>query len=1051
MVMPERDMTLTAAERPAALARDVRDVVAGTLIGRYLVERRLGAGGMGVVYAARDTELRRDVALKLMRPRLEVDAMQARLRREAQAMARLSHPNVVPVFDIGTHDGQLFLAMELVAGDSLRSWVPHPRPWPAVVALFIKAGRGLVAAHTAGLLHHDFKPDNVMVGRGDVPRITDFGLARELDDTTAASDARPAPERTSSCSPVAASGHVAGTPTYMAPEQLLGHPGGVRADQFSFCVSLYEVLYGARPFQPGAASGDGLLDEIRAGRISKPTGRGVPGWLRAAIVRGLAFDLEQRWGSLCALVDALERGIRRRRRRVAIGLAAALVSLATASGIVVVRAQTRDRDATARCADVALKANDATTILVCRDEYVRTNDPRVGAELANALRRAGKLADAATVARELLATPIQADALYTLGKIAIDDGRRDDAERALGRATELHRAQQRWVASATDLQALAGISHDFVDQLVGFDQAIRDARLGHDARIEAFCHLSAAELLSKIAAGPGARTELDRAAALLSAPVDLAQLELARGNVAQNLGDNVVAAAAFTRARVRAAVVPSARFARSARLNLVYSLAESEQLADASRELAAAAALDPDDRQRADRLTLDARIARRGGDPERAAASLERAIAATDPGAAEDLLELEVERAQIALAGGKLATAEQAARRAIGRIEALRSTHPPVELRAWMTTDWRAPYELWFAALARRGDAAGALAVFDHYRGLGVLAGLIHLATDSEVDAAPRSAAPALAFPIAELAQALPLLQASALATPAPAAPLGTASLLVLVVASDELWRISAEAGRLEVASLGRLDALRPRLEQLRAAPGDRMAAAALGALLVPAALARPSERVLHVVLDEPLAGLPVAALQIDGRRLGAMRPIVRAARPSDLGCVDRPSGRGRVVVIDARAAHASGRAGIAESGWLGGASRGDLLRVTVPIERDALVFADRRVGALEIAGRRGSIGRVVLEGAAAGPGGDAATGTALAMAFVAAGADQVIAAVVPGTRAAATRLTEQLLRADATDLARALARLLAAADPADADAALGLSVFGRATCRPSP
>jgi eukaryotic-like serine/threonine-protein kinase len=1021
---PDADLTLTAADRPGAPALPVLEVAAGTTIGRYLVERRLGAGGMGVVYAARDTELARDIALKLVRPRAELDVVQARLRREAQAMARLSHPNVVPVFDIGTHQGQLFLAMELVTGDTLRSWVGSPRPWPDVVALFVKAGRGLEAAHAAGLLHRDFKPDNVMIGPGDVPRITDFGLAHEFDAEAAATE--PPTSAGGELAQVTASGGIAGTPAYMAPEQLLGHPGGPRADQFSFCVTLFEVLYGTRPFRTDAPSGDALIAEIRVGRIGKPAlARGVPGWLHAALVRGLAFPAEQRWSSMRALVDALERGHRRRRRPRVIGLAA-ILGILTAGGLVVARA----RLAPARCADVATKANDGVTILVCQDEYARTNDPRVGIELAKALRRTGKLREAATLATELLATPARADALYTLGKVAITEERRDDAERALRLASGLHRDQQQWGQAAADLQALAEFSNDVVDKLVGFDQAASDARRGDDARIEAFCHLAAAEVLSQIDARSGALGELARAEPLLSRPTDLVQLALTRGNVYQNLGDDALAAAAFERARAGSEVVTTARFARSAGLNLVYSLAEAGRLDDATRQLQAVSALDPDDRHLAVRLALEARIVRHRGDLAGAAGLVERAIAATDRDATDDLLERDVERAEIALARGELATAEQSARRAIGHLEALRSTHPPVELRSWLMTDRRAPYELLFATLARRGDAPGALAVLDRYRGLGVLAGLLHGDGGGAPPAGP-------AFPAAELARWFPRLGTSALATPASEAAIRdavrTASLLVLVVAHDELWRITAEGGRLEVAQVGPLAALGPRLDQLRAAPDDRAIAAALGDLLVPVALARPTDQALHVVLDEPLAWLPVAALRVGGRRLIAARPVVRVARPSALGCAARPAGPPHVV-----------RNGVTRAS-LFDVARGDLLDVEVPIERDALgdalVLQEGRVRALEIAGHRGVAARVVL----ATPDAGATGSTALAMAFLAAGADQVIAAVRPVPRATAERLTEQLVRADGTDLVRALAHLQAAED--ENDAWLGFAAFGRATC----
>ncbi|HMG57460.1 MAG TPA: serine/threonine-protein kinase, partial [Kofleriaceae bacterium] len=356
MTTSEGDATLTASDRSAEPPLPAIDLVAGVKIDRYVVERRLGAGGMGVVYAARDTELGREVALKIVRPRAGVDAMQSRLRREAKAMARLSHRNVVPVFDIGTHDGQLFIAMELVAGDTLRSWVTRPRPWRDAVQLFVKAGRGLEAAHAAGLVHRDFKPDNVVIGHGDEPRITDFGLARELGE----GDGPPStpPSEGGELSQVTATGSLAGTPAYMAPEQLLGRHSGPAADQFSFCVSLYEVLYGARPFRPVTARPEAQVSEIRAGRIARPTAaRGVPGWIHAALVRGLAFEPARRWPSMAALVDALDGKRRARRRRVAAVVAG--LALAAGGGLGAT-AVLRDRDRTppASCLDLALKGND---------------------------------------------------------------------------------------------------------------------------------------------------------------------------------------------------------------------------------------------------------------------------------------------------------------------------------------------------------------------------------------------------------------------------------------------------------------------------------------------------------------------------------------------------------------------------------------------------------------------------------------------------------------------------------------------------------------------
>jgi tetratricopeptide (TPR) repeat protein/predicted Ser/Thr protein kinase len=1045
---PEGEATLTAMDRSAEPPLPAVSVVAGNKIGRYLVERRIGAGGMGVVYAARDTELGREVALKLVRPRAGFEAMEARLRREAKAMARLSHRNVVPVFDIGTHDRQLFIAMELVTGDTLRSWVAQPRPWRAVIQLFVKAGRGLESAHAGGLLHRDFKPDNVLIGAGDEPRITDFGLARDVGEADSVPSSPPiTPVEGSALPQVTATGSLAGTPAYMAPEQLLGRLSGPKADQFSFCVALYEVLYGARPFRPSGPRPEGLIAEIRAGRIARPAAtRGVPRWIHAALVRGLAYSPEQRWPSMAALVDALEG--RRRARRIRIAAAAAGIAV-VAGGAVGFSAMVHGRAEPARCLDLALKGNDATAILVCQEEYARTNDPWVGRELADALRRTGQLEPASTVATALLATPAQAGALYTLGKIAAREGRRDDAERSFKLASKLHREQNKWADSAGDLQGLALVSNDIVDQLVIYNAAIGDARRGDNPRIEAFSRVTAAGLLSELGARQAALGELDRARPALTQPRDAALYELSRGDALQNLGDNALAVAAFERARTGAESLSNARQALSARLNLVYSLAESGQLAVAANQLEEAGRLDPKDRMLAIRLSLEAQIAMRGGDLARAAELIERSVAATAPDETDQLFERNMERADIALRRGDAELAERAARRSIAAVEAMRSSHAPVELRSWMITDRRIPYEQLFASLARRGDAAGALVVLDQIRGLGVLAGLAHGdgATASAAASPAVSHDAGLGFPVEDLARLFPQLQRSALATPVgePAIrdAVRTGSLLALVVARDELWRIAADAGQLRAESLGPVALVLPQIDRLRASPGDREIAAALGERLVPAALARTTDQVLHVVLDEPLAGLPIAALRIGDRRLIAARPIARVARPSDLGCAAAPPdghGDGRIIEIDAASADAT-------RGALLAAGRSDLLQIAAPVERDALgdalVLRDGRLRALEIAGHASAPGQVVIAAQRA-PG--APISIDLAMAYLAAGSDQVIAALRPTPAAVHHRLAE-LLRADHGDLVRALARLQTTEDPAGDDW-LGFAAFGRERCK---
>jgi serine/threonine-protein kinase len=301
----------------------------GDTLGRYAVREWLGAGGMGVVYAAEDPTLGRRVALKLLRREASGEAgeaARARLLREAQAMARLSHPNVLPVFDLGTTaDGQVFLAMEWVRGPTLAGWLrERERPWREVLALFVAAGRGLAAAHRAGLVHRDFKPANVLVGEDGRPRVTDFGLVREAH---AAGDAHAEPSGASQDTALTRAGTVAGTPAYMAPEQHAGAGVDARADQFSFCVALSEALHGERPFAEDA-SGEARWRPRRA-----PTSRRLPSHVREALARGLARKPEARFASMDALLAALERPAASRWRALGVAVALGVV----ASGLAVWR------------------------------------------------------------------------------------------------------------------------------------------------------------------------------------------------------------------------------------------------------------------------------------------------------------------------------------------------------------------------------------------------------------------------------------------------------------------------------------------------------------------------------------------------------------------------------------------------------------------------------------------------------------------------------------------------------------------------------------------
>ncbi len=238
----------------------------GSRIGRFEIEGPIGAGGMGVVYSARDPQLGRRVALKLLRPGDFADSSgRERALAEARAMARLSHPNVVAIYEVGSLGDELFIAMELVVGRTLRAWLESgERSWREILVMFLAAGRGLAAAHAAGLVHRDFKPDNVLVGDDGRVLITDFGLARLGGaEASGSTPSQSAGNLAQGASPLTPPGALLGTPAYMAPEQLDGAGATAASDQFAFCTSLFEALAGQRPYAGQTALA--MRAAIRAG------------------------------------------------------------------------------------------------------------------------------------------------------------------------------------------------------------------------------------------------------------------------------------------------------------------------------------------------------------------------------------------------------------------------------------------------------------------------------------------------------------------------------------------------------------------------------------------------------------------------------------------------------------------------------------------------------------------------------------------------------------------------------------------------------------------
>jgi eukaryotic-like serine/threonine-protein kinase len=311
----------------------------GTNLGRYVLLDPIGEGGLGVVYAAYDPELDRKVAIKLLRPRASRSTTategKTRLLREAQAMARLSHPNVVAVHDVGVHEDQVFIAMDLIEGETLTRWMARKRSAREVLGVFLQAGRGLAAAHAAGLVHRDFKPDNVLIAKDGRALVTDFGLARaagflgDLPELPASPVAQTELGHDSGplATPLTAAGIVMGTPGYVAPEQLRGEPADALSDQFSFCVSLYEALYGERPFAGNTLDGYAAAIEQSGAYPRSATGR-VPSRLRRILLKGMSLKPADRFPSVDALLAELSKDPARTTRRMVSGAGVVLACAA---------------------------------------------------------------------------------------------------------------------------------------------------------------------------------------------------------------------------------------------------------------------------------------------------------------------------------------------------------------------------------------------------------------------------------------------------------------------------------------------------------------------------------------------------------------------------------------------------------------------------------------------------------------------------------------------------------------------------------------------------
>jgi eukaryotic-like serine/threonine-protein kinase len=448
------------------------DVVPGSLIGRYVVIGHLGAGGMGSVYAAYDGQLDRRVAVKVLRPNARGTGGHVRLLREAQAMARLTHPNVVTVYDVGTYGDDVFIAMEHIDGKTLKAWMAEPHPWREVLTILKAAGRGLAAAHAAGIIHRDFKPDNVLLGNDGRVLVADFGIARahgEAAPTSGRPSAPPSSGPSALDAALTETGEMLGTPGYIAPEQAFDSRDDARSDQFGFAVTLYRVLYGQSPFLFSSVST--YLTALDSPPRPPPANTRVPAWVHAVITRGLRRDPADRFASMAEMLEALDRDPTRRRRGWALAAAPLVLAVTGVFGWDHHRRAVREECAAGdrlivetwnpRVRDAVGAAIRASSVPLADDVATRTQG--VLDDWATGWASAYRDASEATRIRGVESVATMKTRLACLEREREDMGALADrlaqadaavARHAINAAIQLPRAQMCWEPNATHVAAL---------------------------------------------------------------------------------------------------------------------------------------------------------------------------------------------------------------------------------------------------------------------------------------------------------------------------------------------------------------------------------------------------------------------------------------------------------------------------------------------------------------------------------------------------------------------------------------------------------------------
>jgi tetratricopeptide (TPR) repeat protein len=722
----------------------------------------------------------------------------------------------------------------------------------------------------------------------------------------------------------------------------------------------------------------------------------------------------------------------------------------------------------------AMKVSDSVAVAVCQREYERTGEPIIGAYFADVLRRTGNTRGATAVANGLLGTPVRADALQILGKIAVEQRRGDDAIKLLEDARQLHRAAGNHLQLARDDMAIATIQSEraqYGGALQTMDEAISQARLGGDAVTEAYCHMTAARMLIRVGYFEAAHSELDRAASGISSDRDLAQLWFVRGvldheavRMPPGRTHYIQAVAEFERSLELAQRAGLTTVFLNLHLNLASSLADLGRTDDADRHLSEAAALDSDNTYEVQRHEIAARIAYRRGNYSLASSLNTQVYPMIEDN--DERIDVCVMQARIALAARDFAVAELWAARGVENAEQIRAAQTLSELRPWVLSTRREPFEVLFSIYARGNRIKEALGVFDRWQGRTLLDEMARPSTESS---------PGLettATRIQRLGQWLPVASmAPTMNTDAQAVlqTLEKIDLIALAVSEGRVWRFTGIHGRLELNDLGNLDDLRHRFDQFSTQPTNPAHADVLGALILPSDVMRKTSEPLYVLLDAPIGELPVVALRRGDQPLIAVRPVLRTPRfPVVDACARRSDVGGAVILADAagdlpeargestRIASLLGTTPLigarTTSAALFAARSAQLVHIAVHADVDdhggVLRLYDRSVSAAEISANKLGPARVVLSSASTARSSDPEFARALSTAFLAGGSDLVVATVRPVTDAGARELMQRFYDGGgASDPIHALARVQAQLAKTDNKDWHEFAVFG--VCSP--